>query len=62
MRDEHTTFNSLIDHIGEAAHDASYLQTMRQDQPWNKVADKLNELKEHLLRMVGDGHIGGLEQ
>lgn len=62
MIDEHTAFTSVIDSLREAESMARTLQALRADQPWVKVADKLKELQDYLLRMVGEGHIGGLRQ
>ena len=62
ISDEHTAFGNLIEALKSAEAECRILQALRADQPWNKVAEKLRELQEHLLRMVGQGQIGGLRQ
>lgn len=57
---EHMTFQSLTDHIGSAADDARRLSSLRPDQPWITVASKLDELRQMLFQMVGDGHVRGI--
>lgn len=59
MRTEHEIFSSFIDSIAAAQASAIELAHARPDQPWQNVAAKLEELKQGLYAMVGDGVVKG---
>lgn len=56
---EHEIFSSFIDQIAAAQALAIDLAHARPDQPWQQVATKLEELKQGLYAMVGDGVVKG---
>jgi succinylglutamate desuccinylase len=62
MKSEHEIFTDFIDSITWAQACAIELGQARPDQPWNNVATKLEELKQGLWRMVGDGAVKGMKQ
>lgn len=53
-------FAEFIDSLTWAQACAIDLSHARPDQPWQHVATKLEELKQGLYRMVGDGTIKGM--
>lgn len=53
---EHEIFSTFIDHIKQSQDCAVQLAFARPDQPWQMVAKKLEELKQGLYAMVGEGH------
>ena len=57
---EHEIFTQFIDHIKQSQDCAVQLAHARPAQPWQIVATKLEELKQGLFAMVGDGHIKGM--
>lgn len=60
MKTEHEIFSVFIDHIKQSQDCAIELATCRPDQPWQMVARKLEELKQGLYSMVGDGQVKGM--
>lgn len=60
MKTEHEIFSSFIDQIAAAQASAIDLAHARPDQPWQQVAAKLEELKQGLYKMVGEGSIKGM--
>lgn len=58
-RTEHEIFSTFIDHIKSAQGCAIDLAHARPDQPWQRVASKLEELTQGLYQMVGDGQVKG---
>lgn len=60
MKSEHEIFSSFIDQIAAAQASAIDLAHARPDQPWQQVAAKLEELKQGLYKMVGEGSIKGM--
>lgn len=59
MKSEHEIFSTFIDHIKASQDCAVALALARPDQPWQMVASKLEELKQGLYAMIGDGHVKG---
>ncbi len=59
---EHLIFSAMINNLKLATSGARSLANHRPDQPWVKVADKLEELTQMLYSMVGDGHVKGIIQ
>lgn len=59
---EHIIFSRMVESIGRAAADARELQRHRPDQPWERVAAKLDEFTQLLYASVGDGHVKGIIQ
>lgn len=59
-KSEHEIFSSFTDAIALAQSHAIDLAHARPDQPWQQVAAKLEELKQGLFRMVGDGTVKGM--
>lgn len=60
MRTEHEIFTQFIDHIKQSQDCAVELALARPDQPWQTVASKLEELKQGLYQMVGEGQVKGM--
>lgn len=56
MKTEHEIFSEFIESIKLAQSCATSLSDRRPDQPWQMVASKLEELKQGLYSMVGEGH------
>jgi hypothetical protein len=59
MKTEHEIFSQFIDHIKSCQDLAIELSSCRPDQPWQIVATKLEEFKQGLYQMVGDGQVKG---
>lgn len=60
MKSEHEIFTDFIDHIKASQDCAIALAHCRPDQPWQMVVSKLEELKQGLYSMVGDGQVKGM--
>lgn len=62
MIDEHQSFAKLIASLEMAKEAADELKLHRLDQPWEKVGENLNQMKELVFRMVGSGFVKGVVQ
>lgn len=62
MKTESDTFKEFIDSLTWSQALAIELSALRPDQPWPHVANKIEELKQGLYRMVGSGAVKGTMQ
>lgn len=55
MISEYESFGKLVASLEMAEDAAKELSVSRLDQPWRKVAENLDQMKQLVYRLVGDG-------
>lgn len=54
---EYESFAKLVASLEMAEAAAKELSLSRLDQPWRKVAENLDQMKQAIYRLVGDGQV-----